>query len=147
MSPMARTYIIVDIYCSDISIEDVRCICCGEPLDKVSTFKKNHAGCLERMKDGLPRHVIAKAIKQRDRIFEAPNKLLDVAFRTVGNEGQNPNKRGQNSGYEELSTPQPKIKRVDDRDAGSKPRAQDDTEIETSPAGVCIHSSCSLATC
>lgn len=135
---MASTYISVDVYCSDVSNEDIQCICCAEPLDKVSTFKKNHASCLERMKDKLPRDIIAKAVKQRDRIIEAPAKLLDAAFRQAGNEAaKNPRKRVQNSECEEFSPPPPKISRSDGPNVGSTLHApQVNTGNETSPLGL-----------
>lgn len=113
-------------------------MCCAEPLDKVSTFKKNHASCLERMKDGLSRDIIAKAVKQRDRLIEAPSQLLNAALRPASNEtSKSPRKRIQNSGYGEHSPPPAKISRSDGPDVASTPHSpQIQTGNETGPPGL-----------
>lgn len=48
----------------------------------VSTFKKNHAGCLVRMKNELSGEVMGKAVKQRDRIVGTADRMLDDALQT-----------------------------------------------------------------
>lgn len=91
------------------------------------------------MKDKLPRDIIAKAVKQRDRLIEAPSQLLDAALRPASNEtSKSPRKRIQNSGYEGHSPPPAKMSRSDGPDVASTPQhtPQIQTGNETSPPGL-----------
>jgi len=66
--------------CADVSDEDVACVCCTRTLGKISAYNRTHANCVANMKGQLSRSVLAKALKQRQRITEFTNKKFDDAL-------------------------------------------------------------------
>lgn len=91
------------------------------------------------MKEKLPQDIIAKAVKQKDRIIEAPNKLLDAALQMDYQKGPptNPRKRDRDPGYEEST---PKTRRTENVDASYACHVLEVNSVnETSSLGLYSH--------
>ncbi|KFA81189.1 hypothetical protein S40288_11710 [Stachybotrys chartarum IBT 40288] len=129
-----RRHYPIHVNCSDISKHDVQCVCCKIILGKVSTFKKKHNNCLERMRGDLSQDKIREAMAQRDRIDKGLKRLL--ASRIRQKPSQNPRKRGQDSVSEGYST---KARRIETVDVPPAHDPQMNSASETGPLSIGVN--------